>query len=85
MLIVRQKHLAREATSEETEESLHPVRGLAAVYDVRCDHRRRFGLAEPSWVVYAWGEAVVVGEGNDMSLGESRYDWELRMIWYVTT
>jgi len=67
----QQRILARAATSEKAEESLHTVRVAASVYDFRCNRCRRFGLAEPSWMVYAWGEAVVVGEGHDTRLAES--------------
>lgn len=67
----QQRILARAATSQETEESLHTGHVAASVYDFRCDRCRRFGLAEPSWMVYAWGEAVVVGEGGYTRLAES--------------
>lgn len=65
---VSQRILARAAASEETEESIHAVHVPDAVYDSRCDRCRRFGLVEPSWVVHAWGEAVVVGAGDKIRI-----------------
>jgi hypothetical protein len=58
--------MARAPAPEETKESMFAVRIFAAIRDCDSGCCGGFGMAEQAWMVYAWGEAFVVGYGDGL-------------------